>query len=106
MASAEHGRPDSTTNSYDVGGKGLLGLLLSQAEQLLSELQAPSAGPKAARRGGRFGKEVEDTASNPMIKARKRDKLQAYDWCLSFLLLIKGDYEGAAWLHLDQRSVD
>jgi hypothetical protein len=51
MASAEHGRPDSTANSCDVGGKGLLGLLLSQAEQLLSELQAPSAGPKAARRG-------------------------------------------------------
>ena len=50
-------------------------------------------------------KEVEDTASCPMIKARKRDKFQAHDWCLSFLL-IKGDYEGNAWLHLDQRSVD
>jgi hypothetical protein len=46
--------------SCDAGGRGLLELLLSQAEQLLSELQAPAAGPKPLRKSGsRFVKVIE-----------------------------------------------
>eukprot|EP00775_Hariotina_reticulata_P011494 gene11494-11637_t len=63
LGSAGQGGHAAAGDSCDAGGKGLVELLMSQAEQLLSELQATAAAPRTA------GKARRNTASNQALAA-------------------------------------